>query len=198
MQARYYDPVIGRFYSNDPADAIEHMGGAGGIHGFNRYAYANNNPYKYTDPDGRKVKFIGGSKAPFQQVYNHMIQNSSSGATILNELVNSTEVFELSLTTGDTAMSNATWDQNAKIEWNPNQGITTQTGATQSPAVGLIHEAIHALNPEMSEGAVTAQDNKVAGELGEGQRRSYIDVQSTDDVSGPLCRSNGEGGETCG
>lgn len=22
------------------------------MHGFNRYAYANNNPYKYTDPDG--------------------------------------------------------------------------------------------------------------------------------------------------
>jgi hypothetical protein len=24
------------------------------IHGFNRYAYANNNPYKYVDPDGRQ------------------------------------------------------------------------------------------------------------------------------------------------
>jgi RHS repeat-associated protein len=46
MQARYYDPVIGRFYSNDPL-------GFRDIHSFNRYAYANNNPYKYTDPDGR-------------------------------------------------------------------------------------------------------------------------------------------------
>ncbi|MGC0120131.1 RHS repeat-associated core domain-containing protein [Pseudoalteromonas piscicida] len=46
MQARYYDPVIGRFYSNDPV-------GFRDIHSFNRYAYANNNPYKYTDPDGR-------------------------------------------------------------------------------------------------------------------------------------------------
>ncbi|MEM0515681.1 RHS repeat-associated core domain-containing protein [Pseudoalteromonas sp. YIC-827] len=53
MQARYYDPVIGRFYSNDPVGTLEHLGGTGGIHGFNRYAYANNNPYKYTDPDGR-------------------------------------------------------------------------------------------------------------------------------------------------
>ena len=53
MQARYYDPVIGRFYSNDPVDTIEHLGGVGGIHGFNRYAYANNNPYKFVDPDGR-------------------------------------------------------------------------------------------------------------------------------------------------
>jgi uncharacterized protein RhaS with RHS repeats len=45
MQARYYDPVIGRFYSNDPV-------GFTNIHTFNRYAYANNNPYKYVDPDG--------------------------------------------------------------------------------------------------------------------------------------------------
>jgi RHS repeat-associated protein len=46
MQARYYDPVIGRFYANDPL-------GFRDIHSFNRYAYANNNPFKYVDPDGK-------------------------------------------------------------------------------------------------------------------------------------------------
>jgi uncharacterized protein RhaS with RHS repeats len=51
MQARYYDPVIGRFYSNDPV-------GFNNVHNFNRYAYANNNPYKYTDPDGNNPKLI--------------------------------------------------------------------------------------------------------------------------------------------
>ena len=45
MQARYYDPVIGRFYSNDPI-------GFRDVHSFNRYAYANNNPYSYIDPTG--------------------------------------------------------------------------------------------------------------------------------------------------
>ena len=45
MQARYYDPVIGRFYSNDPVGFMN-------IHTFNRYAYVNNNPYKYVDPFG--------------------------------------------------------------------------------------------------------------------------------------------------
>ncbi|MEJ6474175.1 RHS repeat-associated core domain-containing protein [Pseudoalteromonas piscicida] len=43
MQARYYDPVIGRFYLNDPLPFR-------GIHSFNRYAYGNNNPYKYIYP----------------------------------------------------------------------------------------------------------------------------------------------------
>lgn len=55
MQARYYDPVIGRFLSNDPVDALSHLSSPNGIYGFNRYAYANNNPYKYVDPDGQKV-----------------------------------------------------------------------------------------------------------------------------------------------
>ncbi|MDY6977490.1 MAG: RHS repeat-associated core domain-containing protein [Pseudomonadota bacterium] len=53
MQARYYDPVIGRFYSNDPMDAQAHLAKLN-IHGFNRYAYANNNPYRFTDPDGKE------------------------------------------------------------------------------------------------------------------------------------------------
>lgn len=52
MQQRYYDPVIGRFYSNDPVDMLGHMQKGNPTMGFNRYAYANNNPYKYTDPDG--------------------------------------------------------------------------------------------------------------------------------------------------
>ena len=55
MQARYYDPVIGRFYSNDPIDAVSHLSNEEGIRGFNRYSYAVNNPYKYTDPDGKAI-----------------------------------------------------------------------------------------------------------------------------------------------
>lgn len=48
MQQRYYDPQIGRFLSVDPVTASSVNGS-----NFNRYWYANNNPYKFTDPDGR-------------------------------------------------------------------------------------------------------------------------------------------------
>jgi RHS repeat-associated protein len=48
MQARYYDPVIGRFYSNDPVGYTA----KNPIMSFNRYIYVNNNPYKYIDPNG--------------------------------------------------------------------------------------------------------------------------------------------------
>jgi RHS repeat-associated protein len=49
MQQRYYDPRIGVFLSVDPLTALSNPVGA-----FNRYWYANNNPYKFTDPDGRQ------------------------------------------------------------------------------------------------------------------------------------------------
>ncbi len=47
MQQRYYDPSIGRFLSVDPMDVNPTNPMT-----YNRYAYANNNPNKYVDPDG--------------------------------------------------------------------------------------------------------------------------------------------------
>ncbi|WP_444897809.1 polymorphic toxin-type HINT domain-containing protein [Microbulbifer sp. SSSA005] len=57
MQARYYDPLIGRFYSMDPVGYLGHLERGNPIQGMNRYAYANNNPYKYNDPDGEFLNF---------------------------------------------------------------------------------------------------------------------------------------------
>lgn len=54
MEARYYDRNYGRFLSPDPVLPSMFDGS-----NFNRYAYANNNPYKYTDPDGRAAGLIG-------------------------------------------------------------------------------------------------------------------------------------------
>lgn len=51
MQARYYDPQVGRFLSVDPAQES----------GLNRYWYANGNPVKNVDPDGRQA-FVGWSE----------------------------------------------------------------------------------------------------------------------------------------
>jgi RHS repeat-associated protein len=46
--ARWYDANLGRFISPDPAGFVETNPVS-----FNRYAYANNNPVRYVDPDGR-------------------------------------------------------------------------------------------------------------------------------------------------
>jgi len=47
--ARYYDPTIGRFITEDP-----HPGSLSDPQSLNRYVYCRNNPHKYTDPDGRE------------------------------------------------------------------------------------------------------------------------------------------------
>ncbi|NMW23738.1 RHS repeat-associated core domain-containing protein [Rhodanobacter denitrificans] len=54
MQARYYDPAVGRFLSVDPVGPTP-----GNIYSFNRYAYANNNPIGNIDPDGRQSRAAG-------------------------------------------------------------------------------------------------------------------------------------------
>jgi RHS repeat-associated protein len=51
MNGRMYDPVIGRVLS---VDNYTH----GGSQGYNRYAYALNNPLKFTDPDGENPLLI--------------------------------------------------------------------------------------------------------------------------------------------
>ncbi len=48
MQARYYDPAVGRFLSVDPVSPAP-----GNLFNFNRYDYTSNNPLNHTDPDGR-------------------------------------------------------------------------------------------------------------------------------------------------
>jgi RHS repeat-associated protein len=50
--ARWYDPRIGRFLAIDPAGFDPQN-----PQSFNRYAYGNNNPYGFVDPDGRAPRF---------------------------------------------------------------------------------------------------------------------------------------------
>jgi RHS repeat-associated protein len=54
--ARYYDPMIGRFIS--PDTVIQRMNNPQCL---NRYSYVQNNPLKYTDPSGHIVDIYGSS-----------------------------------------------------------------------------------------------------------------------------------------
>ena len=55
MQARYYDPAMGRFLSIDPVSPVP-----SNSFNFNRYSYGNLAPVTYMDPDGRVVVFSNG------------------------------------------------------------------------------------------------------------------------------------------
>lgn len=51
LQQRCYEPIAGRFLSVDPVVTDANNGNS-----FGRYHYAEGNPYKYKDPDGRAIE----------------------------------------------------------------------------------------------------------------------------------------------
>jgi RHS repeat-associated protein len=65
--ARYYDPALGRFTAADPVvpgpDAMTNP------QLWNRYAYAGNNPFSFSDPDGRQI-FIAFQYCDFMPCRN--------------------------------------------------------------------------------------------------------------------------------
>lgn len=56
MNGRVYDPFLARFLSPDPRVSNPENG-----QNFNRYSYALNNPFKYTDPDGEHPLIIAAA-----------------------------------------------------------------------------------------------------------------------------------------
>lgn len=55
--ARYYDPLIGRFVSQDPWE-----GDMANPQTLNRYSYVANNPLKYVDTTGKKLELSGNQE----------------------------------------------------------------------------------------------------------------------------------------
>jgi len=80
--ARWYDPTVGRFMGVDPVGVQ-----AENVHSFNRFAYANNNPYTFVDPDGRSPAFVDAYLVEKSQAtaMGHDI-NTRAGAQVVLDL----------------------------------------------------------------------------------------------------------------
>ena len=88
--ARWYDPVAGRFTGIDPVGFK-----AGNIHSFNRYAYANNNPYGFVDPDGKEsLRFsIEGNVPAYAMLANVAIKSFTNSDLFVPEGLNAGVTF---------------------------------------------------------------------------------------------------------
>ncbi len=116
--ARWYDPGIGRFMAMDPADLDP-----GDFHSFNRYAYANNNPYRYIDPDGRRIVPVGTKweQAAIYIALAYLWTSNVITASQLNELAGSPNIHTIRFPKPGEVMQNAT----TGIDANASNGIGT-------------------------------------------------------------------------
>jgi uncharacterized protein RhaS with RHS repeats len=153
MQQRYYDPVIGRFYSNDPVDMLGHMQRGNPTMGFNRYAYANNNPYKYTDPDGEfgigfQQAFKGDSGALRSQF---MTQNSNPALLAQGQIESARDSLQNVSDVSGAASIAATAMAQPELAL-PLAGISAATGMaaaalSENPGEAMAVEAVSNLVP---------------------------------------------------
>ena len=71
LRARYYDPTVGRFISEDPAED-----------GLNWYVYCGNNPVMFVDPSGLVITFSGNNSDDFLK---YIRQNAGDSRYDLNK-----------------------------------------------------------------------------------------------------------------
>ena len=135
--ARYLDQMLGMWVSVDAKRQFN-----------SPYLYAGNgaNPVNGVDKDGNILLFAPGSspqfKAEFAKTISYLNNGGVSGpfARIHADKKNIVNIRE---TTGESQIVFDKTTQTYVIEWNPKEGLVFPEG-TQSPALGALHEALHA------------------------------------------------------
>lgn len=74
MNARLYDPVLGRFLSPDPIVQVPDF-----TQSFNGYAYAMNNPLSYKDPNGESLILVAAIIGGWIGMGSAMVASDKSG-----------------------------------------------------------------------------------------------------------------------
>ncbi len=131
---RYYDPIIGRFLSVDPVTADGNTGA-----NFNRYKYAANNPYRFTDPDGRLDK----ERKDIERVDRRSILAKSPGSA--GQMATSAR----SASASGSSRSNAS---------TQTQGKTAAAGDRPKPSISATGVAALGVGFEASKGLKNAGD----------------------------------------
>jgi len=76
MQARYYDPIVGRFMGVDPVGFYQSAPMS-----FGKYSYVFNNPFRFVDPFG----LMGSLTGTFKDNDNRTNQNTSSDIRVMED-----------------------------------------------------------------------------------------------------------------
>ena len=177
--ARYYHPKLARFVTPDPLFLAQPEKCEKSTRECNLYGYANNNPIKYYDPDGRLLQLAAGVSPTYQNDYQNMINyldKSATGAALLQELNGRSEVITI------RPPSNAR-DYAAGPHFDPatnqividlRQGSHTSGGKDVSPALIFAHESDHALRALTDPAGLAADARTRAGAYGNKEEQRVI------------------------
>lgn len=144
MGARQYNPTFGRFLSLDPQPVVpaNHFS-------FNRYAYANNNPYRYADPNGQSPLEIAFLVADTVSLATAISSGEGVGLAVANELIDVVGVA------------------------SPVPGISEAAhGLEAASKVAHVAEDAEKAAKEVEEGVVYLRTNPATGERYVGQAKS--------------------------
>ena len=197
MRGRFYSPAWHRFMNSDQGVDPNSI---------NQFAYVSGNPLAGTDPSGWTIVFGGKSTLDQIEAYERAVEYARNNSPRAAELIKSLEEDEREIQV-DFNNNNVdrftdalgTVDDIDTVDWDPDSGLQTTDGGTQSPTLGLMHEFGHAENYFTKESEadylggeenrnLIRNENPIAGELGESTREDYGDVRGTTqtgDVTSP-------------
>ena len=155
MQQRYYDPQIGRFLSVDPVTAYSSP-----VAMFNRYRYANSNPYRYYDPDGRCTGSRDTDDGTCRSTGGGTTQSSSTNRPQMNFFADGRQTWSSWPVPGHTKINTADKPREGRGEFgtprSTSRGASTHTGIdaeapTGARVVAIREGTVVDINPNPSE-----------------------------------------------
>ncbi|MDH6310682.1 RHS repeat-associated protein [Dysgonomonas sp. PFB1-18] len=131
--ARHYDLALGRFTTVDPL--------AEKYYSISPYAYVMNNPLKYIDPDGRKIRIANNLAGAMENVAK--IAATTFGGQIMSRLISRNETYTMnSVFWSDDSAYKALENGDGLISYVGNPMSRTNGGWLKS-FIAMGHETMH-------------------------------------------------------